>query len=173
MLTVIGSETYSSQRNLLSPTKPSEKSFAQLVEVLKKHLNPKPIIIAERYKFYKRSQQTGESINQYLSELRKMTVYCEFGDFLEEAVRDRFICGMNNAGIRKRLLSEIDLTLEKATTLALSFGASAYESELMKKESQQVYKVHINKRRCYRCNEDSHLANTCKHKYTKSVTIAK
>ena len=52
LLTVIGSETYSLLRNLLLPLKPSELSFAQIIEVLKNHLNPKPIVIAERYKFY-------------------------------------------------------------------------------------------------------------------------
>ena len=48
LLTVIGSEAYSLLRNLLLPLKPSKISFTQIVQVLKDHLNPKPIVIAER-----------------------------------------------------------------------------------------------------------------------------
>ena len=103
LLTVVGSETYSLIRNLLTPVKPSEKTFAEIVEILKTHLNPKPIVIAERYKFYQRTQHVGESLNCFLSEIRKMTEYCEFGNFLEDAIRDRFVCGITNVSIRKRL----------------------------------------------------------------------
>ena len=40
LLTVIGSEAYRLLRNLVAPAKPAEKTFAEIVEVLKKHLNP-------------------------------------------------------------------------------------------------------------------------------------
>ena len=85
LLTVIGSETYSLVRNLVFPTKLCDKTYKQLVKALKKHLNPKPIRIAERYKFHQRKQQTGEPLNKYLSELRKMSEHCEFCDFLNDA----------------------------------------------------------------------------------------
>ena len=65
----------------------------------KKHLNPTPIIIAERYKFYHRSQEEGESLCQHLAELRKIAQYCDFGDILQQAIRDRFVCGKINATI--------------------------------------------------------------------------
>ena len=120
LLTVIGSETYNLLRNLLSPVKPADKTFTQLVDALKAHLNPTPIVIAERFKLYNRVQLPGESLNMYLAELRKMTEYCNFGDFLNDALRDKFVCGMDSSSIRKRLLTEKDLTLEKAVSLAIS-----------------------------------------------------
>ena len=61
-LTVIGQDTYRLLRNLLAPTKPAEKSFTVLVHTLTSHLNPKPLVIAERYKFYQRNQHPGESL---------------------------------------------------------------------------------------------------------------
>ena len=53
-LTVIGSKAYTLLRNLLAPTKPADKSYKDLVEALSKHLDPKPIVIAERFKFHQR-----------------------------------------------------------------------------------------------------------------------
>ena len=163
LLTVIGSETYSLLRNLISPTKPAEKSFAQLVDTLKAHLNPTPIVIAERYKFYNQMQLPGESLHMYLAELRKMTEYCAFGNFLNDALRDRFVCGMGNSSIRKRLLTEKDLTLEKAVSVAVSMEASSTENELMK-APESLNAIADFRRRCYRCNDDNHLANKCRYK---------
>ena len=60
-------------RNLVSPAKPATKTFKDLVDVLKKHLNPTPILIAERYKFYKRNQKVGEKLSDYLAELRRFS----------------------------------------------------------------------------------------------------
>ena len=40
-LSLIGSKTYSLLRNLVSPTRPQEKSYKDLVEVLKAHYEPK------------------------------------------------------------------------------------------------------------------------------------
>ena len=163
-LTVIGSETYRLLRNLLAPTKPADKTLGQLVEALKNHLNPKPLVIAERYKFYHRCQNQGESLKDFLAEVRRMTEHGEFQNFLEEAIRDRFVCGMHMSNIRKRLLTEVNLTLERATSIALSMETSSRENELMV-ESEPVHKIeNKGKMRCYRCNNPNHMANRCKFK---------
>ena len=73
-LTVIGNDTYSLLRNLVAPETPSSKSVEMLFEILKKHLKPQPITIAERYKFCCRDQHENESISDYVAELRTLTL---------------------------------------------------------------------------------------------------
>ena len=34
------------------------------------------------------------SVRLYLAELRRLTTYCKFGDHLQEALRDRLVCGL-------------------------------------------------------------------------------
>ena len=51
-LSVIGPKTYKLLCSCVSPSKPGDKSFAELVQVLKSHYNPKPSVIVERYKFH-------------------------------------------------------------------------------------------------------------------------
>jgi len=46
-LTVIGSHLYKLLHNLVSPAKPVDKPHEDLTKMLKQHLVPKPIIIAE------------------------------------------------------------------------------------------------------------------------------
>ena len=66
-LSLIGSKTYSLLRNVVSPTRPQEKSYKDLVEVPKAHYEPKHIVIAERFHFYRRAQARGESISEYIT----------------------------------------------------------------------------------------------------------
>ena len=53
-LSVIGSATYKIIWNLLSPAKPGEKSYADLVDTLSKHFKPAPSEIVERFRFNSR-----------------------------------------------------------------------------------------------------------------------
>ena len=56
LLTVVSSKAYSLLRNLHTPAKPADKDFSEIVQVMQNHLSPKPLIIAERFKFHTRNQ---------------------------------------------------------------------------------------------------------------------
>jgi len=71
-LLAIGVSIYGLLQSLVPPAKPEEKIFAELIKVLTDHYKLAPKAIAEKYKFYKRVQQSEESINIYFSELRNM-----------------------------------------------------------------------------------------------------
>ena len=92
LLTAVGAATYKTLRNIVSPSKPGEKSYTQLVEALSKHFKPTPSEIVECFKFHSRVRKVGESIATFVSELRLLSEYCYFGATL---VRDRLVCGVN------------------------------------------------------------------------------
>ena len=119
-LTVIGSQAYALLKSLLAPTVPSEETYANLVKTLTEYYAPKPLIIAERFKFHSRNQREGEGVAAYLAELRRLTAHCEFGAFLEEALRDRFVCGLRNQATQRRLLAVDQLTLKLAADTAIA-----------------------------------------------------
>ena len=97
---------YALLRALIASAKLGEKSYKELVASLTAHLAPKPLLIAERYRFHKRDQKEGETIREYVACLQKMTEHCEFGASLTDALRDRLVTGMRNETIQRRLLSE-------------------------------------------------------------------
>ena len=179
-LTVIGSDTYSLLRNLLTPEKPSQKPVEELIQILSEHLNPKPITIAERYKFYQKEQIEGESLGDYIAGLRKASEHCEFGTFLNEALRDKFVCGIIDKYIRKQLLAERDLDIQRAVQLATGFEEANTQNSLMSKNKTQTFKTHLKEenthkvfsqkhgnppsQRCFRCLSKAHLANICPYK---------
>ena len=78
-LTMMGADAYSLLSNLLAPDKPKDKDYSQLVDAMTRHLKPKPLIIAERFKFHCRGQGKHESVSDYMAELRRLADKCRFG----------------------------------------------------------------------------------------------
>ena len=137
-LSVLGSKTYSVLRDLLAPSKPKVKKFSELVAALTRHFEPRPIVIAERFRFHKRDQKQGESIAVFLSELRRLAASCSFGTFLEEALRDRLVCGVLSEAMQRKLLTEADLTLSRAFEIAQGIEAAAEFCKGKKNSCEQL-----------------------------------
>ena len=76
--------------------------------------NPRANITMERHKFNSRYQQTGESFQTYLSDLRNKAKSCQFNDLHDDLLRDRLVSGISDDSLRKLLLREPKLTLQKA-----------------------------------------------------------
>ena len=70
-----------------------------------------------RGKFNCRFRKQGETIQQYVAELRSLSEHCDFRDQLEEMLRDRLVCGVNDERIQRRLLAERRLDFKKALEL--------------------------------------------------------
>ena len=77
-------------------------------------VDPKPIGIAERFKFREAEQQESESMRDFLARLKKMADTCGFGDYRKDAIRDRFVCGLKERTIQRKLVAAADLTLHTA-----------------------------------------------------------
>ena len=54
----------------------------------------------------------------FVPELRKLTEYCNYGNSLDNALRDRIVGEINHEATQKKLLSERELTYERAVEIA-------------------------------------------------------
>ncbi|XP_075741088.1 uncharacterized protein LOC142788732 [Rhipicephalus microplus] len=184
-LSIIGPRTYGLLKSLAAPDLPSGKSFEQLKSLLDAHLAPKPSIIGERAKFYRRAQHEGESLPEYVAELRKLSQSCQFGANLDEALRDRFVCGLLREDVQRVLFTEDDkLTFPKAVERALAMEAArknVAETRVVESVATQLHKMEgecnydpadlyeaqaiSGKQRlaCYRCGSPSHTHSVCPH----------
>ena len=152
------------------------------------HFWPKPLLIAERFHFYQRNhyqrnQAAGESLYDFLADLRGLAITCEFKDFLDQALRDRFVCGLRVEGMQKRLLTEPDLNIAWALELARSIEAAASET----KDSRTQAALQVPQAKslmmspglnssgtspsvwsyCHRCGRYDHEGLTCKYQQAK------
>ena len=99
-LTEVGPEIYSVLCSMISPQKPKDKTFEEISSVLKKHFDPAPLEIAESYRFGTRNRGKEESISEYIVALKKLAIHCNFADFLDRALRDRFVIGLGDEKIQ-------------------------------------------------------------------------
>ena len=192
-LLVIGPGAYKLLRSLLSPEKPGDKSFKSLTETMTKHYDPVPSEIVQRYKFHTRFRQPGETVSTYVSELRSLAEHCNFGATLDLMLRDRLVCGINDDAIQRRLLSEQNLTFDKALTTAQGLEAAAKNLRELHHDKKpsggngEVHKVardsgpRKEKREgqtgvntvCYRCGKPGHSPIKCRHRGAKCHSCGK
>ena len=106
------------------------------MNILKKHYDPEPIVITKRFRFFQRSQSHGESIGNYLANLRQLASCCKFGNFLHEALCDHLVRGMQSKHIQKVLLTKANLTLEQALEISQGMEAATLQSKELKGSQQ-------------------------------------
>ncbi|KAJ8881910.1 hypothetical protein PR048_018396 [Dryococelus australis] len=95
------------------------------------HIQPTPNYIAERFKFVKCAQQPDESISEFMSVLKGLSVHCDFGDTLLERLHDKLLSGVKSDRIHQKLLAEENLTYDYAVKLATSIECALAESAIV------------------------------------------
>lgn len=96
LLTVCGPKTYHVIRDLVAPNSPAEVEFDAIVGVVKEHFNPTPQATVQRFKFNSRSREKGETVANFVAALRHLAIHCQFGDALNDHLRDRLIQGIED-----------------------------------------------------------------------------
>lgn len=110
----------------------------------KEHFTPKINPAYERYKFNKMKQQEGESFTDFLTTARLQAKKCQFGNLTDELLRDRITVGISNDDVRKKLLGDPTIDLEKAIHLCrASKQATLQLKEMTAKETKAVDAVNV------------------------------
>ena len=123
------------------------------------------------------TRKQGESIGEFVAQLRKLSEHYRFGESFPDMLRDRLVCGCNDYRLQCKLLAEESLTFDKALKIAKAVETAERDSQGMQKPSSQVTKpVHSITRRsnpttkmpshkdiCYRCG-GKHTLVSCKYK---------
>eukprot|EP00731_Ephydatia_muelleri_P024869 Em0016g1140a len=184
LLSTIGPKAYQTLASLVAPETPGGKTYDELIKLMAEHLSPKPPVIVQRYRFHSRVRQLGESVSVYVTQLKELARKCEFGDALNDMLRDRLVCGINDERVQKRLLVEVNLTFDSA--LKISQGCEVAErcakeihsgrsQELAEHQNQQIHAVTPGRPqwrtgpgtgtpRCYRCLRRDHAPDKCPHR---------
>ena len=144
-LACCGPRTFAIAVNAVSPKKVEEATYDEIITALKAHYKPKTLIIFERYKYNSRVQGQGESIADFVNGLKDLVRTCNYSaTCLNEMLRDRFVIGVNNAVTQQLLLTESQLTFEKAVSLATAREAALKDSKAVRNadaKSDNVHKV--------------------------------
>ncbi|KAG5888158.1 hypothetical protein JTB14_038284 [Gonioctena quinquepunctata] len=96
--------------------------------VKKDHLLPKKNLSYERFTYFTRKKSDGESIEQFVIDLKNKARSCEFGDLKESLIKDIMTCGLRSRNHREKLLQENEITLEDAVKMCLAVEKSREQS---------------------------------------------
>ena len=73
LLSISSSATYQLIRKLVAPAKQTDKSFDDIVELVHVHYTPKTSAIVQQFRFHSCLQKEGESITEFVAELRRLS----------------------------------------------------------------------------------------------------
>ncbi|XP_067951899.1 uncharacterized protein [Watersipora subatra] len=174
-LSLIGPKLYKLLRGLAAPDRPTAKSFKELTTLLSNHISPPPLEIAETYRFHQRNQLPGESIHEYVAQLKLLAEHCNFeGAYRERVLRDRLVCGIYCENARRKLLTVADLNLSRAIEIARGMEQAGKDAEVMTQRQPTESKVcHISNMHspttsgkpwpCRSCGSTLHPRKQCPH----------
>uniref|UniRef100_A0A1Q3EWW4 Uncharacterized protein n=1 Tax=Culex tarsalis TaxID=7177 RepID=A0A1Q3EWW4_CULTA len=117
LLHYMGPESYDIVADALAPAKPLSRTFEEIVKLLENHYSPSVPEIKAVFRFMSRKQGDArpiETAEQFLLALRKLAEACNFGQYLEKALRNQFVFGLRNKTTQTKLLEMHGLTLAKA-----------------------------------------------------------
>ena len=98
----IGPEALDVYNTFVFGTEESKDKLEDVTKKFEEYFIPKRNVTYERHCFFMRNQLQGETIDQYVTELRTLEKTCEFGVISESLVKDRLVCGVLESRLRER-----------------------------------------------------------------------
>ena len=86
-LHLVGIET----QEIFETLQDTGNTYDQAIAKLNEHFNVKKNIPYERSVFREAKQKTNESLDQFITRLRKLTRYCEYGNNVNDEIRDQVL----------------------------------------------------------------------------------
>ena len=165
-----------------------DQKFNSALTALNNHFKMKKNVPFERSVFRNAKQNQGESIEQYVTRLRQLAEHCEYGNEIDNNIRDQIISSCKSTKLRKRLLTELELTLEKTIQIARMLEDVNHFNKTIEtnNNSETLNRIHYSKPpnkqsshnrtgashnkpnnkptnlECYRCGATGHAAHECK-----------
>ena len=182
---------------LTPPVDIHDLTMDDVVTFMQDQFDPKHFVVRERFRFWSdMNRKPGESVQELASRIRQDAVRCDFAsihDPLDEALRTRFVCSVNNEAVLKAFFKYPDdeLTFTKAVQVAIETEdaakvaketASASQHEpVLKMTHKKVTKDSNDTTRnrhqsnaatsrspqqgnCWRCGKHNHRPNDCRFK---------
>ena len=116
----------------------NRKKYQKVLEKFDDFFAVRRNIIFERARFNKRTQQQGESAEDYITVLHQLAESCEYGDIKEEMIRDRLVVGIRDEAMSERLQMESELTLDKAKKLIRRREAVQQQQGILKGSNETL-----------------------------------
>ena len=111
LLTLIGDTAYRKLADLHLPDDLSTVNFNTLITDLDSAYGKKVSKLTTRVRFQSIVQHEGQSVDEFLADLRHSSIDCGYGDKLDNRFKDQFVVGLRSDQIKEKLLEDEDKAL--------------------------------------------------------------
>lgn len=110
-----------------------DKTYEKTLAKFDAHFRPVQNVIFERLRFNQIIQQSGQSIQDFITELQTQADNCDYAAIKDEMIRDRIVVGVRQAKLRQYLVDlDEDLTLRTCIRRSKQWVAHQMELEELK-----------------------------------------
>src|SRR5258705_5539742 len=99
-------------------TEEQSGDYDVIVTRLENHFIVRRHTVFERLRFYSRTQEEGETVDEFVTALHALSKHCNFAAMHEEMLRDRVIVGIRDRNLAEKLTMDDTLTLHRAVQQA-------------------------------------------------------
>lgn len=103
--------------NTFNLSEAEQENITIIKERFTAYFTPRMNQTYERYLLNKMSQDEGEPFDSFATRVKTQIKKCNFGDLADSMLVDKFIIGVNNEDLRKKLLAEDNPTVDKLTKI--------------------------------------------------------
>lgn len=111
--------------------------FETIVNKFTAYCNPMKNLVYEHFKFFKRDQLPGETVDQFITALKQLATSCEFQE-KDVLIRDRIVLGIRDPRIQEKLLQTANVELNEAIRICQSLECSVATQKEIHKDSVSV-----------------------------------
>ncbi|UYV76911.1 K02A2.6-like, partial [Cordylochernes scorpioides] len=141
---ILGEKTVSIYKTFRVTENEAYPSIKEMLDMFSKHFKPFKNIIQIRNKFFTSVQKEGQGITEFVTELKQLAQECEFEELAESLIRDRFIIGMIDQEVKKKLLEDPQLTLPKAISVATIAESVCVQIASWEEKQAMIEKINKN-----------------------------
>lgn len=193
LMTLGGLELAKTVNTITKPLSLDSFTYESLTVKLLEYYKPTKNVRAERYKFMSRSMKEDESLSEFIVDLKYLASTCNYDNFLNQILSDKFIWSLKDPGMQKHLIDEpLTKSFEEICAKALAYeivskeikgiqgelvnsGAQANWINRYSKGNNKLSKSDLRRKIlrdqsyeekviCYRCQQFGHKANECINK---------
>lgn len=143
-LSVIGEEALEVYETFVWTVDSESRKLEKVLEKFEKYCIPRSNVLFETYRFSSRKQNEGESIDSFVTALRRLADGCAFQD-KDRRIRDQVVLALRDDRIRERILREPDPNLQKVVEIVRATETAEYQLRKMTEQSTEVNKLQPNK----------------------------
>lgn len=116
-----------------------KKSIKKVIEAFENFCIPKANETVERFLFFTRSQEEGENFTNFLTDLKKLSASCGFGNLKDSLIKDRIVIGIHDEDLQRRLLKEEELNLEKCVSMCKTAELAKHQVKIINDENNKIH----------------------------------